>query len=60
MEMRPWTYEELDSFLFEPKAHAPGTKISYAGLKDTQQRANVIAWLRTLSDKPAPLPGKKK
>ena len=56
MKMRPWSYEELDSFLFDPKAHAPGTKMPYAGIKDTQKRANLIAYLRTLSDHPAPLP----
>ena len=56
MKMRPWTYEELDSFLFDPKAHAPGTRMPFAGIKDTQERANVIAYLRPLSDKPEPLP----
>ena len=55
MKMNPWSYEELDSFLFDPKAHAPGTKMSFPGIKDTQDRANVIAWLRTLADHPAPL-----
>jgi len=56
MKMRPWTYEELDSFLFNPQAHAPGTRMSFAGLNDTQSRADVIAYLRTLADKPAELP----
>lgn len=59
MNMRPWTYEELDSFLFDPQTHAPGTRMPFAGIKDTQERANVIAWLRTLSDKPAALPKSK-
>ena len=30
--------------------------MSYAGLKKAQDRANMIAWLRTLSPSPAPLP----
>lgn len=56
MKMRPWSYEELDSFLFDPQAHAPGTHMPFAGIKDTQTRADVIAWLRTLSGHPVPLP----
>ncbi len=51
-----WSYEALDSFLFDPRAYAPGTKMTALGIKDAQERANVIAWLRTLSDKPAALP----
>lgn len=52
----PWDYEALDAWLYSPKAYAPGTKMSFAGLKKTQERANVIAWLRTQSDSPLPLP----
>ena len=52
----PWTYDALNEFLTNPKAAVPGTKMTFAGIKDTKERANVIAWLRTLSDNPAPLP----
>ena len=51
-----WTYAALDSFLYSPQDYAPGTKMPFPGIKDTQQRADVIAYLRTLSEKPAPLP----
>jgi cytochrome c len=51
-----WTFEMLDSFTHDPKAFAPGTKMTYAGLKKDQPRADVIAYLRSLSDSPAPLP----
>ena len=51
-----WSYEELNQFIYNPKAHSPGTKMPFAGLKDANDRANVIAYLRTLSDTPAPLP----
>jgi len=51
-----WDYEALNAWLFSPKAYAPGTKMSFAGLKKTQERANVIAWLRTRSNSPLPLP----
>ncbi|WP_419760622.1 c-type cytochrome [Acidisoma sp.] len=51
-----WTYERLNHWLFDPAAFAPGTLMSYAGIQDTPTRADVIAYLRTLSDKPVPLP----
>lgn len=53
---RKWTYDELNHYLFNPKAHVPGTKMAFAGVKNTQERANLIAWLRTLADNPAALP----
>jgi cytochrome c len=51
-----WSYESLDGFLAKPKDFAPGTKMSFAGLKSAEDRANLIAYLRSLSDNPKPLP----
>lgn len=51
-----WTYENLDHFLTSPKAFVKGTAMGFAGIKKTQERADLIAYLRTLSDNPAPLP----
>lgn len=51
-----WTYEALNSFIHNPKAFAPGTKMTYAGMKKDETRADLIDYLRTLSDNPAPLP----
>lgn len=51
-----WSYEELNLFLFKPKAHVPGTKMGFAGFKKTEDRVNVIAFLRTLNSDPVPLP----
>jgi cytochrome c len=51
-----WTYEELNAFLYKPKKYALGTKMSYIGMKKVKDRANMVAWLRSLSDNPAPLP----
>lgn len=51
-----WTYEHLNGFLHKPKKYAPGTKMTFIGLKKEQDRANLIAWLRLQSDAPAPLP----
>jgi cytochrome c len=51
-----WSYESLASFLHQPKGYIAGTKMIYNGIKDPAEIANVIAYLRTLSDSPAPLP----
>ena len=51
-----WSYQELNKFLYKPKLYAQGTKMSYAGLSKVKDRANLIAWLRTKSANPAPLP----
>jgi cytochrome c len=52
-----WDYDHLNHFLTSPKTYAPGTKMSFAGISKDSERADVIAYLRTLSDNPAPLPG---
>ncbi len=51
-----WDYDNLDAYLTKPKAWAPGTKMSFAGIKKPGQRADLIAHLRSLSDNPAALP----
>lgn len=51
-----WTYEELNHFLWKPKSLIPGTKMTYIGIKKPADRAAAIAWLRTLSSSPKPLP----
>lgn len=51
-----WNYEEVNKFITNPKVYANGTKMSFAGLAKPEERANVIAYLRTLSDQPVPLP----
>jgi len=51
-----WDYETLDVYLTNPKAEVPGNKMAFAGLKKPEDRANVIAYLRSLSATPAPLP----
>ena len=51
-----WTYDDLDHFLENPKGYAKGTKMAFAGISSPAERANVIAYLRSLSDSPKPLP----
>ena len=51
-----WTYDELNKFLTNPRGYIQGTAMSFAGVAREQQRADVIAYLRTMADNPAPLP----
>jgi cytochrome c len=51
-----WTYEEIDAFVRNPKQHVPGTTMAFAGIGAADERANLLAHLRTLSDNPQPLP----
>ena len=43
-----WSPENLSGFLENPKKYAPGTKMSYKGMPDVEDRANLIAWLNTI------------
>jgi cytochrome c len=52
----PWTFDELFAWLKSPKAYANGTKMTFAGLSNPVDRANVIAYLNSQSDAPKPLP----
>ena len=51
-----WTFENLALFLNAPKGWLPGTKMSFAGLRKPKDVAEMLAYLRTLSDAPAELP----
>jgi cytochrome c len=53
---KKWTYEELNAFIINPKAHIKGTKMAYAGMKNDAKRADLIAYLGSLSDSPKPFP----
>ena len=55
-----WDWTQLGAWLHSPKAFAPGTKMTFAGLSDPQDRANVIAFLNTKNDAPKPLPAAPK
>jgi cytochrome c len=51
-----WTFDDLNKFLTNPKAFVPGTAMGFAGIPKDSERADVIAYLNSLSEKPAPLP----
>jgi cytochrome c len=53
---QPWSFDSLNEWLYKPSAYVPGTRMSFAGITNDKQRADVIAYLRTLSDNPVPLP----
>ena len=56
LEEPDWSFEALNEFLWKPKTAVPGTSMGFAGLSDVQERANVIAYLNTLSENPLPYP----
>ena len=51
-----WEFESLANYLHDPRGYIPGNQMSFAGVKDNQELADVLAYLRTLSDSPPPLP----
>jgi cytochrome c len=55
-----WTYEDLNTFLTDPKKFVPGTAMGFAGISKDSTRADVIDYLHTLADSPLPLPAASK
>ncbi len=51
-----WTFDELNKFITNPKGYIPGTAMGFAGIPKDSERADVIDYLHTLADNPAPLP----
>ncbi len=51
-----WTFENLNKFITNPKSFAPKTKMTFGGIKRDAARADLLAYLRTLSDSPKPFP----
>jgi cytochrome c len=55
-----WGFDELNKWLTDPRADVPGTAMTFAGLPNEKQRADVIAYLNSLSKNPQPLPTAQK
>ena len=51
-----WHFDSLSAYMENPRAFASGTRMSFRGLKDPNDRANVIAYLRIFSDNPQDIP----
>lgn len=51
-----WGYDEINKFVATPKGYVPGTIMAFAGVPSGAERADILAYLRTLADTPQPLP----
>jgi cytochrome c len=51
-----WTFQNMYDFLRDPRAFAPGNKMTFAGVPSGEERAALIVYLRGQSDSPKPLP----
>ena len=51
-----WTYDKLNCFIQNPKGCVAGTKMAYAGMKKDSERADIIAYLHSISPAAPPLP----
>ncbi|MDU6670698.1 MAG: c-type cytochrome [Bradyrhizobium sp.] len=51
-----WTIDALNQFIANPKGYIPGTAMGFAGIQKDSERVDVLAYLNSLSDNPAPLP----
>jgi cytochrome c len=49
-----WTFDALNKWLTDPRADVPGTAMTFAGISNEKQRADVVAYLNTLSAHPLP------
>lgn len=56
--VKSWKYEEINRFIFKPSKFIEGKKVkmNFAGIKNVKKRADILKFLRTLSDNPVPLP----
>jgi cytochrome c len=52
---QPWTFEELDHFIANPRGYMPGTIMSFVGIKKPEERADLLVYLNSLgSNQPLP------
>ncbi|SFC20316.1 cytochrome c [Devosia psychrophila] len=51
-----WSYDNINLFLTKPSAYVPGTKMNFAGIRTAEERADILAYLQTLSADPVPFP----
>lgn len=55
-EAPTWTYDELDHFITSPSRHVPGTNMTFGGLRNTEERVALIAYLRSQGSESYPIP----
>ncbi len=56
MGSKNWDYDSLSTWLKKPSEFVKGTKMAFAGISNDESRANVLAYLGSLSDAPKPFP----
>jgi cytochrome c len=56
LKAEKWTYENINTFIINPKGYIKGTKMAFGGIKNDKKRADLIAYLASLSDAPKPFP----
>lgn len=50
-----WDFEKLNHWLFNPRQFAPGNRMAFAGVRKLQDRADLIAYINSMSDHPVPV-----
>lgn len=51
-----WTLEKLDEYIRNPRAAVPGTNMTFVGIARASERADLLAYMNSKDDDPAPLP----
>ena len=51
-----WMYQNMYDYLENPGGYVPGTAMSFAGLRDQEDRINIIAYMRSMDSDPIALP----
>ena len=51
-----WSFENMDEYLASPAKAIPGNKMSFAGLRKEGERADIMAYMNSMSDAPISLP----
>lgn len=51
-----WSMDDMNQFITSPRTAVPGTNMTFAGIPRATERADILAYLNSLSDNPAPLP----
>lgn len=51
-----WTYENFAAYIWDPRGFVPGNRMAFAGIRDNQELIDLMAYMRTIGDSPAPLP----
>jgi|LNFM01.1.fsa_nt_gb cytochrome c len=51
-----WTFEKMAAYLNDPRGSIPGNQMAFAGVKNNADLADLLVYLRTLSESPQPLP----